>query len=172
MASRSRESFGDVTEFLLLLGERLVEAAYRVRVEAIKAVRIGRLRTEMVMLRRERRTAIYRLGQAALAGVQDGRVTDPVLAAAVREVEDVSAALEAKADEAGRVADLPDDAVLDRPKGRAAREPNATEPGEPARSEPEADAVAEERPESRDGDRPLGAIPVIRKDRMGLADEL
>jgi hypothetical protein len=164
MASRSRESFGDVTEFLLLLGERLVEAAYRVRVEAIKAVRIGRLRTEMVMLRRERRTAIYRLGEAALTAVQDGRVTDPVLAAAVREVEDVSAALEAKADEAGRVADLPDDAVLERPKGRAAaKEPDAAQPSGAARSEPEGDAVVE---------RPVGAIPVTRKDRMGLADEL
>jgi hypothetical protein len=126
--TNGRERMGDVSEFLLLVGERLAEAAYRVRVEAIKATRIGRVRMEMVMLRRERRAALLRLGEAALEAVREGRVTDPVLVARAREVEDVSGALEAKADEAGRIADLPDEQILERDRPRDTAAPAASAP--------------------------------------------
>ncbi|HEY8370524.1 MAG TPA: hypothetical protein VIM86_14545 [Thermodesulfobacteriota bacterium] len=147
MATNGRERMGDVSELLLLVGERLAEAAYRVRVEAIKATRIGRVRMEMAMLRRERRAALIRLGEAALEVVREGRVTDPVLVARAREVEDLSATLEAKANEASRIADLSDEEILERDRPR--------EPGFPSARRPTAaaagDAPAGDTAGTRDG---------------------
>ncbi len=119
MATNSRERMSDVSEFFLLVGEKVVEAAHRMRVEAIKATRIGRVRMEMVLLRRDRRAALFRLGEAAHAAIQEGRVADPALATLAREVDDVNAALEVKQDEIARIADLPDEAVIGRKATRA-----------------------------------------------------
>lgn len=122
MASGPRERMGEFSEFVLLVGERIAEAAYRLRVEAVKATRIGRIRMETVMLRRDRRSAVVRLGEAAHVAVRDARVADPVLVSLAREVDDVDAAIEAKAREAARIADLPDEQVLKRPTGRPGKE--------------------------------------------------
>ncbi len=159
MATNGRERMGDVSEFLLLLGERLAEAAYRVRVEAIKATKIGRVRMEMVMLRRERRAAVFRVGEAALEAVREGRVADPVLVARAREVEDVGAALEAKAEEAGRIADLPDDEILERRKEAQAK----------AEANAEAVRVETETSERLYGDS-AGAVPVTPKEGPDAAE--
>lgn len=134
MPTNDRERMSDVSEFFLLIGEKVAEVAHRLRVEAIKATRIGRIRMEMVLLRRDRRAAIFRLGEAAHAAIREGRVADPALATLAREVDDVNAALEAKQDEIARIADLPDEAVIGRktaggPDGEAGR-------GEPPGSVP------------------------------------
>lgn len=132
MATNGRERMSDVSEFFLLVGEKVVEAAHRMRVEAIKATRIGRIRMEMVLLRRDRRAALFRLGDAAHAAIREGRVPDPALATLAREVDDVNAALEAKQDEIARIADLPDEAVIGR---KAAQAPVGSTPV--ARREPD-----------------------------------
>ncbi len=119
MATNGRERMSDISEFFLLVGEKVVEAAHRLQVEAIKATRIGRVRMEMVLLRRDRRAALFRLGEATHAAIREGRVADPALATLAREVDDVNAAIEAKQDEVGRIADLPDEAVLGRKAAEA-----------------------------------------------------
>jgi hypothetical protein len=152
------ERWGDLSEFLLLIGERVAEAAYRARVEVVKATRIGRIRMEMVMLRRDRRAAIFRLGEAALKAIQENRVLDPVLTARAREVDDVNATLAAKAEEATRIADLPDEDVLRR--RREAAEEGAGPTAAPVAAAPDGAAG-----------RTLDAIPVARRDPVDLAGE-
>jgi hypothetical protein len=152
------ERWGDLSEFLLLVGERVAEAAYRARVEVVKATRIGRIRMEMVMLRRERRAAIFRLGEATLKAIQENRVLDPVLTARAREVDDVNATLAAKAEEATRIADLPDEDVLRRRREAAGEAAGAT--AAPAGAAPDGAAG-----------RTLDAIPVARREPADLAGE-
>ncbi len=141
--TEERDRLGGTSEFLLMLWEKLAETVYRVQVEAVKAVRIGRIRLEMIMLRRDRRSAVARLGEAAHAAVREGRAADPTLVALAREVDDVDAALAARQDEAGRIAALADEEVLGPRPGRQRR------PAEPA---------------GRD-DQP-GTAPAGRRDRL------
>jgi hypothetical protein len=158
----NRERWGDLSEFLLLVGERVADAAYRARVQVVKATRIGRIRMEMVMLRRERRAAIFRLGEAALGAIQENRVLDPVLTARAREVDDVNATLAARAEEASRIADLPDEDVLRRRREAAegAAGPTAGPTAAPVGPAPDGAAG-----------RTLDAIPVARRDPVDLAGE-
>ncbi len=141
--TEGRDRLSGTSEFFLMLWEKLAEGVYRVQVEAVKAVRIGRLRLEMIMLRRDRRSAVLRLGEAAHAAVHDGRVDDPVLVALAREVDDVDVALGARQDEAARIATLPDEEVLGRQPGREPQSAEAADPG-----------------------KPLGPIPVTRRDPL------
>lgn len=145
--TEGRDRFSGASEFFLMLWEKLAEAVYRVQVEAIKAARIGRIRLEMIMLRRDRRSAVVRLGEAAHAAVREGRVADPLLVTLAREVDDVDAELLARQDEAARIAALADEEVLGRRSGHPVQPAEPPGHGEPA-----------------------GTIPVTRRDPLDDPD--